>query len=283
MRILVTGAGGLTGGAIVRALQVRGVAVTALVRRVEQAGGDDVQWEIGDCRDIGRLDELLRRCTVLVHVAGIQLATNLVRADALRRIERVVVVSSAGVYSRHRVSAAAYRAAEDTLQSARADAVVLRPTMIYGSVRDHNIHHLIDFALRLHFLPVLADGTALLQPIHYDDVAEATVRLALSKTTGLVDAGGAQALPLRAISATILRALGLPARTPRIPLAPALLVARALDALAGTRWAERFERMNEDRSVDNARLMDLTGLRPRSFEAGVRQQVAELDRLRTGF
>ena len=127
---------------------------------------------------------------------------------------------------------------------------------------------------RFRFLPLPGRGDGLLQPIHYADLAAAIATLVERGGSGVVDAGGAEPVTLRDAAAAILDALGLPRRLVPIPLAAARVAARGLDALGGGRWAEKVDRTLEDRVVDNTRLVSLTGIRPREFARGVRDQVA---------
>lgn len=277
MRVLVTGAAGLTGGEVTRLLAARGATVVAVVRRPEQRSGlDAAEVAVADCADVRAIDTLLARCDALVHVAGIHLAPAIARCAALRRLEGVIVVSSAGIDSAHRASAAVYRAGENAILGARADAVIARPTMIYGSARDRTVHRVIRFAQRFRFLPLFGDGTALLQPIHYRDLAAALVALLGVRARQPIAAGGAAPVSVREAGEIIFAALGHHPRFVRVPLAPALAAARGIDLLAGTRWSERIVRTQEDRNVDNSALVALTGLHLRAFAEGVREEVQEL-------
>lgn len=276
MRVIVTGAGGLTGGEIARRLVASGETVVAVSRRDPQIPG--ATGALGDAGDPAFMAGQLSGVDVLVHVAGILEGPRLARVPGLAAVPRLVVVSSAGVYSAHRSSAALYLEGERALSDAHPDSVFVRPTMIYGSTRDRNIHHVIRFAHRFGVLPQIGAGRARLQPIHYEDLATATVALTALDRRGAIDAGGAAPVALCALLREIFAALGRPSRILRVPLGPALLAARAVDLVAGRRAAERIERMAEERTVDNSELVAATGLRPRSVEQGLRDQVSAMRR-----
>jgi nucleoside-diphosphate-sugar epimerase len=279
VRVLVTGAGGLTANALVGRLARAGHEVMGVSQR--PALGLEMRSTVGDLRDPEVMTPLLEQADALVHVAGILHGSDLAAIEALRSPDQVVVVSSAGVYSRHRSAAAAYLAGEDAMRRARPDATIVRPTMIYGSDRDRNVHHLVRFAARWGSLPVIGPGDRPLQPIHYGDLAEALAAMVDRPAPGAtVDAGGGDAITVRALCAAILRALGRPERLVPVPRFLARLAARMVDALRGTRWTERIERLDEDRTVDNATLVRLTGLAPRRFEDGVRDQLIEMGLVR---
>ncbi len=276
MTIVVTGAGGLTGGEIARRLVSQGKRVIAVSRRDARIEG--TTSAIGDAGDPAFIAEQLIGADAIVHVAGILEGPRLARAAGLAAVPRLVVVSSAGVYSQHRASAALYLAGERALSDVHPRTLFVRPTMIYGSSRDRNVHHVIRFAHRFGMLPQIGGGLARLQPIHYDDLAAATVALLATGRQGPIDAGGAEPITLRALLRAVFAALDRPIRVVRLPVAPALLVARMVDLISSGRVAERIERMSEERTVDNREMIVATGLQPRPFEQGLREQVAMMRR-----
>lgn len=276
MRVLVTGAAGLTGRAIVRLASEQGHEPIALVRQealrdtVDGASG----YVVADCRDRAALSSALQGVDALVHGAGITHGAAVASAG-LAGLHRVVVISTAAVGTRSQSSRETYLANERAIVDAAPGAALLRPTMIYGSPRDRNVHHVIDFARRARFLPLVGGGDRLIQPVHYEDVAFATVALLKRGTRGPVELGGAEALPIEDALREVLLALGARPRLLRVPAALALGLARVGDAIRRGRLAEQVERMFEDRVVDNARAIAETSVRPRSFVDGIRQQVAE--------
>ncbi len=276
MRLVVTGAGGLTGGAVARELRKRGHQVIGITRQKGSLGRipAGVEPASADCSDPWQLEPLLEDADGFVHVAGILLGTAL--AASISRITRVVVVSTAGVYSRHRSSANLYRENEDAIRRVRPKTLFVRPTMIYGSARDRNIRKVVSFVRRWRALPLPSGGRSILQPIHYADLAAAVAELVESDAAGVVDAGGPEPVTTRHVAESIFHALGLPPILIPVPIAAMLPVATALNLLTRDRWRERVLRLTEDRSVDITRLRELTGCGLRSIECGIRDEVAEI-------
>lgn len=272
MKILLTGASGLLGREIGRVLAAAGHEVRGTARH------PSVGVAAVDCRDAEMLARSLRGTDMLVHNAGIGLGAHVAEAVRMSDIARVVAISSAAVTSRSRASALSYRVGEEALVSAHRRVLLVRPTMIYGSSRDRNVHHAISFARRFGFLPLVGDGSAKIQPIHFRDLAAAVGDLAEGDAGGIVHAGGAQAVALRDAAAAILDALEMPRRMLRVPYSLARMAGTLGDRVTGRRILERVDRMLEDRIVDNARLLQLTSVRPRDFQTGVRDQVREIAR-----
>jgi len=235
-----------------------------------------VRPALADCEDAAAIGPLIGGADAVVHLAGITAWQGLARSPGIDRPRALVAVSSAGIYSRHRTSVAAYRAGEEALRAANARTAIIRPTMIYGSIRDRNVHHVIGLARRYGVLPLIGDGTARIQPIHFRDLAAAVAALIDVGRPVTVDAGGGAPVSLREAGEAIFRCLGRQARFLPVPYGVALASARALDRFRGTRWGERVERMIEDRTVDNTRLVETTGTRPRLFAEGLRDELVAL-------
>ena len=124
-RILVTGAGGFLGAAVVRELAARGVRVRALVRRPQAARewcesfgtrAASVEVAVGSLGDNHVEQDLVAGCDVIVHAAGALrgAASTLVRQNAVATrclvraatdlpVRRFVLVSSLGVYDAARL------------------------------------------------------------------------------------------------------------------------------------------------------------------------------------
>jgi nucleoside-diphosphate-sugar epimerase len=280
MRIVVTGATGLTGSAVVRELVRLGHEVHGTIR--SEVGRSEVATlgakpAMADLTDPAQLARAIAGADAVVHVAGIRLGGTLARSG-IDRPARVVVVSTAAVYSRHQGARAAYLQGEDLIRAVAPGSVFVRPTMIYGSRRDRNVHRVIAFAKRWRFVPLPDGGRSLIQPIHYADLATLIAALVATDASGVVDAGGPAAISLRRAASVILSALRLPERFVPLPLMLAIPLARLVDAASGSRWTERLERTREHRTVDNARALELTRVALRPFEDGVRDEVAEMER-----
>lgn len=271
----MTGAAGMTGSELVARLIARGHEVRAVVRHAVSIPGA-ASVAIGDCADGTVVGPLIHDTDVLVHGAGILEGVRMARVPGIGDVKRIVIVSSAGVYSRHRASVSAYREGEAALAGVARSSVIVRPTMIYGSERDRNIHHVIAAAVRWGVLPLFGPGSALVQPIHFADLASALAEITDSATTGTIDAGGGDVLTGRDLLRTVFACLGRPARLIQLPLAPGIWAARVADRILGGRLAERLERLTEDRSVDNGRLLAITGVHPRRFADGVRDEISRL-------
>jgi len=211
--ILVTGAAGLIGGRLVSRLVADGVAVIATDQRaVETPPG--ARWVTVDLMDGPALTALMRdaRVSAIVHAGAISGpmvaagdphqvmsvnvggALNIAEASLRAGVERLVALSSAGVYGAQAILdpvredaplnatdiyGASKIAAETVLRACRHDhglpAIALRPSSVYGPGRMTAcfIRDMIDHARRGDPLALAPEGACRRQFVHVDDVVAA--------------------------------------------------------------------------------------------------------------
>ena len=278
MKIAVTGAAGLTASAATRLLLDRGHEVIAGVHTRERASEVDPRAQVAvlDLANAHGVRPVIRSCDALVHVAGIQFAEAVARACDGGRPARIVVVSTANAMLPQHPNAAMYMGWEDRLRDARPDMILVRPTMIYGSLRDRNVHKVVLLAHRWRFLPVPASGGARIQPIHYLDLAEVLAQAVEAKPGVTLAVGGPSPLTLEQCARLIFAALGMRPNLVRVPVSPAFEVARVWDRLTGSRLAPRVARSEIDRVVDIGEMTRITGISSRPFEDGLASLVSDM-------
>lgn len=193
LRILLTGAGGFIGTALLPQLLAAGHTVRALYHRAvptQLPGGVDAQQ--GDLLDAGLCRQLCQGMDLVLHLAGRAhvggseadqqrntLDATRVLADAavLAGVDRFVFVSSSKArFPAHSPYAAAKRAAEDLLleRHARGELQVLclRPALVYGPGMRGNLATLLRL-LRRPFLPLFPGSTVPLGMIAREDCCRA--------------------------------------------------------------------------------------------------------------
>jgi uncharacterized protein YbjT (DUF2867 family) len=250
--LLLTGATGLLGHAVVRRLVARGTPVRCLVRDPRRLGPERVrvQLAIGDLADPASWRNALRGVKTVVHLAASArdqprgsieelngIATwRLVRAAARAGVEHFVFFSalSASIHDRTRFLRAK-ALAEQTVRESEVPHTVFAPSLVFSPGDRH-----LSLLERLAWLPVVpvpGRGRALFQPIWADDVA-ACVCAALDGN-GARPAGdgacyelaGPDTLDHVAIAELVLRAAGRP--RPLLPVPESLTKAglKTLQAL----------------------------------------------------
>jgi UDP-glucuronate 4-epimerase len=211
--ILVTGAAGLIGGRLVSRLAAEGAEVIATDRRAAEAP-PGVRWVTVDLMDGPALTTLMRdaRVRAVVHAGAISGpmvaagdphqvmavnvggALNIAEASLRAGVERLIALSSAGVYGAQAtldpvredaplnamdVYGASKIAAETVLRAYRHDhglpAIALRPSSVYGPGRITAcfIRDMIDHSRRGEPLALPRAGVCRRQFVHVDDVVAA--------------------------------------------------------------------------------------------------------------
>lgn len=147
--------------------------------------------------------------------------------------------------------------------------IILRPTLIYGLGRDHNISEIARFIRRFRCFPLLGPADGLRQPVHARDVAGACLA---AMTAGVAnrayDLSGADMLSYRAMVERVFAALGQSPRLITIPRRPFRLAVTLLRQLPRYRhWtAAMVERMNRDLVFDHSDAARDFGFFPQRFQ-----------------
>ncbi len=284
MKVLLTGATGLLGGALLDLLLAGDHEVRCLVREespnASRLDPSRVEVSRGDAKSAGDLRRALVGVDALLHVAGIEHAPAVVEAARGARVSRLVVVGSTSAHSAYEFRSGPKKRMEDVVRGSGLDWTIVRPAMIYGSERDKNVHRLLRFLDRSPIFPVFGPGTNLWQPVYHEDCARGTYEALVCPTAAgrSYDLPGASPLPYATLIETAARALGKKPSLVRLPLEPirrALLLTEALRLPLPIK-SEQVLRLREDKAYpyDEAR-RDLD-YAPRPFERGVILEVARL-------
>lgn len=193
---------------------------------------------------------------------------------------RVVALSSTSVHAKRdspdpaeRALARVLRACEQRLaEIARVRGcalTVLRPTLIYGNGRDHNISRLVATARRWRVLPLPASARGLRQPVHVGDVAAAVLACLREPRPrpGFFDLPGGETLPFRTLVERSLAAGAPGARLLPLPAPLFRLGVRGLGWFGrGPALGEGFmARLEQDLVYDGRPARDALGHVPRGF------------------
>jgi nucleoside-diphosphate-sugar epimerase len=281
--VLVTGATGQIGRALVERLLAAGETVVALRRRHRPS--DDVAGVTWLDGDLERCGLSLRGAKVehAVHATGIWLLPDHLEAFSDAGVRRLVAFSSTSIFAkegtRSRVERAQVEAIVDAERRLRAGCerlaiawTVLRPTLTYGCGLDRNVSAAARFIDRFGVYPVAGAARGLRQPVHAEDLAEAALSaLGAGAAEGRAyDLGGGETLAYREMIGRIFDALGRPRRLVPVPVPLLAALAAAWGAISRdpVLTGEVPRRMNRDLVVDTSAAARDLGYAPRRFLAG---------------
>lgn len=300
MKVLVTGATGFVGRAVLRQLQGAGHEARVLVRDTKAAADRLPQptcvtgFHQGDVTDPGSLKGAARGCDAVIHLVGIisefgsatfeklhvQGTRNLVTSARAEGVERLVHMSALG--TRADAVARYHRtkwAAEEVVRRSGLHYTIFRPSLIYGP-GDHFVNLFANLARWTPFLPVMGTGTALMQPVAVETVASCFVQ-ALTQPDSIgqtYDVCGPEKLTFTQILDAIAETIGRKRIKLHIPLPLARLQAAALEVVVGSFLhkppllnRDQLLMLQEDNVGDVGPAEQMFDLRQSTFAEGIRK------------
>lgn len=237
--LLLTGATGTVGRALLAPLLDAGTPVRCLVRDPRRLGPDRVRVQIalGDLGDHLSFRHALRGVDTVVHLASVirdqphgsieelsGVATwRLVQAAERAGVRRFVFFSTLGASTRSRARLMRAKAvAERAVEASSLEHTVFAPSIIYAPSDPY-----LRLLHRMSWLPVMAipgSGAAAFQPISADDVAACVMAAlpggpaATAAANARYELAGPQTLTHREIVALAVRAFGRRRRIVGVPL-----------------------------------------------------------------
>jgi nucleoside-diphosphate-sugar epimerase len=249
---------------------------------VLMASGLDVELVKGDLTAPGFLNSSMSGVDTVLHIAGIDFSSGVMRAALANGVTWAVLVHTTGRYSRYKSASEGYIQTEDTILSMRdrIGVTILRPTMIYGSSRDRNMYLLIDFLYRHRFFPVFGSGANLLQPVLARDLGNAYFDVLARRDDTFnreYDLPGKAPLSYLDLIHATLTALNRRTFVIHLPVTLSIVAAYLYNRLVRNPLisVEQVRRMQEDKTFPYDRAAADFGYAPASFTEGIRDEVAE--------
>lgn len=272
MRVLVTGATGCLGGALVRKLTHESIHVTASGRNRklgDRLVEEGIVFRAADIRDRAKVMDLVSGHDTIVHCGGlssvwglssdfhaanVEGTRSLLLAAQKHAVRRFIFVSTPSLYfdftdrfdvregdplARHPVNAyaASKLAAEELVRMAGdkgMQVVVVRPRAIFGPQDNSLLPRLLRVAQR-GWLPLIDDGRAIVDLTYVDNVCDAlltAVRTASDLSGGIFNITNGKSISIRELMQCIVDLFGLKVRFLSIPFNTAYATAAFLETCA---------------------------------------------------
>jgi len=288
MKTLLTGATGLTGELLLRKMADfhPGLEVSCLVRPSSNCKFVDsldlnVTYYQGDSTCSNTWDMIFSRetFTTLIHLVQLRQVPTIIHS--LRKsgqTPRLIIIGTTGVYSKYNQYSIEYKHAEETLSHYDGSYCLLRPTMIYGSPKDKNLHKLIKFCHQYQFFPVFGKGNNLLQPVHTGDLAQALFTAWQSPhIQGSYDLSGETVITFRDLLKLISNLINKPIYQLSLPLTWGITLATVLEKVLKSKSPVRREqilRLQEDKAYSHIAASQDFGFMPRSLKTGLIEEIS---------
>jgi uncharacterized protein YbjT (DUF2867 family) len=295
--ITVFGGSGFLGRHVVRALAKRHYRIRVAVRRPDLAGHLQPLGRVGqihavqaNLRHAGSVDAALRGADIAINLVGILFERSRQRFDTVQAFgaeqvalaaaahdARLVHVSALGADADSPSAYARSKAAgEQTVFAARPDAVVLRPSIVFGP-EDDFFNRFGAMARFLPALPLVGGGQTRFQPVFVGDVAEAVARAVdgQARPGTIYELGGPEVRTFRQLLEYILKTVERRRLLVPMPFPLATMKAQVLQYLPKPPLTpDQVELLKRDNVVsqsadDEGRTLRGLGIEPTAIEAVV--------------
>ncbi len=225
----------------------------------------------------------------LLHIAGIGLSERLVEAAVRSGVKRMILVHTTGIYSKYKAAGEGYRQIEarieKMIEGTGIQLTYLRPTMIYGSMRDGNVSIFMRMVDKLRVFPVVNGANYELQPVWCGDLGKAYYQVLTHPDTATkkgYNLSGGRPILLRDMFRVMAQQLGVKNTFVSVPfpIAYSLAWALYLVTLGKKDFREKVQRLVEPRTFDHSDASRDFGYKPLPFEEGVKCEVEEYLSLR---
>ena len=279
MKILITGASSQVGDFLIPRL-IKEKHSCYLVGRTPPRFKESLVWIEADLQDGKDFFDELGKLDAWIHIAPLYLANPWLERAARSGIHQFVGFGTTSIFTKQNSSdPGECRFIADILETEKRIMqisegagiawTVLRPTLIYGCGRDHNVSFIQQMIRFFGFFPVVGDAHGLRQPVHAEDLADACAAslnngLAANKVFNL---SGGETLAYFAMVERIFLSQNKKPRFIRVPVPLLKFVIKVLSLLP--RWKhltpDMVDRINQDMVFDHSDAARDLNYSPRSF------------------
>lgn len=251
-------------------------------RKLDESGLK-VEKVIGSTKNAEDMLRLVSGADTIMHISGIWETPLLLEAvEKSGGRPHIVLVHTSGIFSKHKMASEVYKNIEEGMaeQMERMNITILRPTMIFGDMRDHNISKFIKMVAKLPVMPEIDHGAAFIQPVNARDLGQAYYKACMHETLPEREyiVSGERPVSLHELCSLIGRFMGRKTRFVSLPMALGVFGANVICTLTGKKdklLVEKVLRLGEDRSFSHEKATRDFGYEPEKFETGLKREVEE--------
>jgi uncharacterized protein YbjT (DUF2867 family) len=292
--VLITGLTGKSGTWFLKRLiaekvNLKEIKIRAIVRNSSNVdlidkSGLSIEKVFGDLEDVSFLNESIRGVSTVFHITGIDKSLMLVQVAVDNNVRRIILVHTTGIYSKYKIASSGYieveRRIEEIILNRNINLTILRPTMIYGSIKDNNVIVFIRMVNKLKFFPVVNYANYHLQPVYEKDLGDAYYQVLMNpeatKNKNYILSGKEPILLIDMLK-IIGDYLGKKNTFISIPFPVAYFGAWIVYILSFRKmdYREKVQRLIEDRVFSHSEAAKDFGYSPVSFKEGVQNEIKQ--------
>lgn len=238
----------------------------------------------GDLENIESLKKACKDIDQILEIYNIRYSLNVLEAAIQNDVKRIIFVHTTGIFSKYKMASEEYKIIEkEVIEKAKnnnIDITILRPTMIYGDICDHNISKFIKMMDKMRIYPMIAGGKAEIQPVNARDLGRAYYQVLINpeKTKNKnYNLSGEKPITIKNMLKLILKYLDKKTIFIPIPMFISITVAYILKILTFGKKdiVEKVLRMNETRIFSNEEARRDFGYTTIKFEEGIKYEVRQ--------
>ena len=253
---------------------------------VEKIIKSNLNYEIfyGDLNNKTSIEKACKGTDKILEIYNIKYSLRVLDSAISNNVKRIIFVHTTGIFSKYKSASQEYKKIEkEVIEKAKnnnIDITILRPTMIYGGICDHNISKFIKMMDKMRIYPMIAGGSAKIQPVNARDLGKAYYQVLtnLEKTKNKsYNLSGKDEIKIKEMLKLILQKLNKKTFFVTIPMWLSVSLAYILKVITIGKIdiIEKVLRMNEDRVFDNEEARKDFGYNPISLENGLKIEIKE--------
>lgn len=197
---------------------------------------------------------------------------------------KFIIIGTTGVFSPVKNYSEIYKIIEEKIKNIKfKNYIIIRPTLIYGSIRDQNVHKVINFIKKYKFFLSLSGNLGSIQPVYYKDVINSMINsIYRDDLNGTFNITGKDCLNYYDFYSLIFKSLKIKKRIFQIPFYLSLSVAYIIEKLSNKKFfinVERIRRLKEKKCFSNKDAIEQDLYIPTSFSKGISIQINEIEKL----
>ena len=205
---------------------------------------------------------------------------NLIKACKESNIKQGIFISSTSIFTKLNAKSKVTKLKrEKAIKESGIPYTIIRPTMIYGIKNDGNMCRLIKYLKKFPVMPIFGSGNYLMQPVLYDDLADAVIAAINNKAAlnNEYNIAGLDEITYNQVVDTVAEALNKKILKVHLPYKLSLCLIKLFNKIIkNVIRVEQVERLNENKNFSIQKAQSELGYRPKSFKCGITNEVQSM-------